>query len=339
VSWDWPLAIALPALVSFTVIAVLRNSRWAARLADQPNERSLHTIPTPRVGGLGLMAGALPVAAWFADAPLLVLLGCATLLAAVSFIDDRQSLPIEVRLPAHVAAATVAVLAIAAPEGRHFGFGVVEATLAIGALVWMTNLFNFMDGADGLAGGMAVIGFGSLGLAAFNAGAFPLALAAAAIAAASAGFLAHNFPPARVFLGDAGSVPLGFLAGTLGLYGAILGAWPAWFPVVVFSPFIVDASVTLTRRVLRGEPFWRAHRSHYYQRLVLGGWTRRALALRGYALMLAAGVSALLALRSGAQVRFGIILVWAGAYALLFLAIERRARDLSLTAHVFDQQE
>ncbi len=338
-SWDRPIAIALAALVSFTVIAMLRNSRWAARLADQPNERSLHTIPTPRVGGLGLMAGALPVAAWFADSPLLVLLACATLLAGVSFIDDRRSLPIEVRLPAHVAAATVAVLAIAAPEGSHFGFGVVEATLAIGALVWMTNLFNFMDGADGLAGGMSVIGFGALGLAAFNAGAFPLALAAAAIAAASAGFLAHNFPPARVFLGDAGSVPLGFLAGALGLHGAILGAWPAWFPVVVFSPFIVDASVTLTRRVLRGEPFWRAHRSHYYQRLVLGGWTRRALALRGYALMLAAGLSALLALGSGGQVRFGIILVWAGAYALLFLAIERRARDLSLTARAFDQQE
>ena len=325
-SWQWPVAIVVPAFVSFTVIALLRHSRWAAPLADQPNERSLHTVPTPRVGGLGMMAGALPVAAAFADVPLAVLLACAAFLAIVSTLDDRQSLPIQVRLPAHAAAAIVAVLAIAGPEGRHCGLGAVEATLAIAALVWMTNLFNFMDGADGLAGGMATIGFGALGLAAFHADALALALAAAAIAAASAGFLAHNFPPARVFLGDAGSVPLGFLAGALGLQGMVLGAWPAWFPIVVFSPFIVDASVTLARRVLRGEPFWRAHRSHYYQRLVLGGWTRRALALRGYALMLAAAASALLALGSGAQVRFGIILVWAGAYALLFLAIERRAR-------------
>jgi UDP-GlcNAc:undecaprenyl-phosphate GlcNAc-1-phosphate transferase len=326
VRWTWPVAILAPALVSFAVIALLRRSRWATRLADVPNERSLHSVPTPRLGGLGVMAGALPVAALFADAPLLVLLACAALLALVSFIDDRESLPIEVRLPAHLAAASVAVLAIAGPDGRHPGLGAVEATLAIMALVWMTNLFNFMDGSDGLAGGMAAIGFGALGLAAFRAGAFPLALAAAAIAAASAGFLAHNFPPARVFLGDAGSVPLGFLAGALGLQGVVLGAWPAWFPLVVFSPFIVDATVTLLARVLRGEPFWRAHRSHYYQRLVLAGWTRRALALRAYALMLAVGLSALLGLGSGPQVRFGIILVWAGAYALLFLAIERRAR-------------
>ena len=218
------------------------------------------------------------------------------------------------------------VLAVAGPEGSHSGLGVVEATLAILALVWMTNLFNFMDGSDGLAGGMAAIGFGALGIAAFHAGSLPLALAAVSISAASVGFIAHNFPPARVFLGDAGSVPLGFLAAALGLHGAVTGAWPAWFPVVAFSPFIVDASVTLARRMLRGEPFWRAHRTHYYQRLVLGGWTRRTLALRGYALMLVAAASALLALGSGAQARFGIILVWAGAYALLFLAIERRAR-------------
>jgi UDP-GlcNAc:undecaprenyl-phosphate GlcNAc-1-phosphate transferase len=325
-SREWIAAIVLPAAVSFIVIAMLRRSRWAATLSDRPNERSLHTVPMPRVGGLGLMAGALPVAAAFADAPLLVLLACAAFLAAISFFDDRKSLPIEVRLPAHAAAAAVAVLAIAGPEGSHSGLGIVEATLAIVALVWMTNLFNFMDGSDGLAGGMAAIGFGTLGTAALHSGALPLALAAVAIAAASVGFIAHNFPPARIFLGDAGSVPLGFLAGALGLHGTITGAWPTWFPVVVFSPFIVDASVTLARRVLRGEPFWRAHRSHYYQRLVLGGWTRRKLALRGYALMLAVAASALLALGSGAQVRFGIILVWSGAYALLFLAIERRAR-------------
>ena len=321
----WAIAILVPALVSFMLIAILRRSRWAARLADQPNERSLHTAPTPRVGGLGVMAGALPVAALFADDSLAVLLGCAALLALVSLIDDRQSLPIEVRLPAHLAAAAITVLAIAGPDTRHPALGVVEAALAIVALVWMTNLFNFMDGSDGLAGGMAAIGFGALAVAATQAGAMPLALVSGALAAASIGFLAHNFPPARAFLGDAGSVPLGFLAGALGLQGTLAGAWPLSFPLLVFSPFIADASVTLLRRVLRGERFWRAHRSHYYQRLVLAGWTRRALALSGYALMLAAAASALLARRAGGPVQLGIILVWAAAYALLFLAIERRA--------------
>ena len=322
----WAIAILAPALVSFVVIAMLRSSHWAARTADQPNERSLHTVPTPRVGGLGVMAGALPVAALFADDALAVLLACAALLTVVSCIDDWKSLPIEVRLPAHFVAAAIAILAIASPDARHSDLGAFEVTLAIVVLAWMTNLFNFMDGADGLAGGMAAIGFSALALAASAAGAMPLALAAAAIAAASVGFLAHNFPPARVFLGDAGSVPLGFLAGALGLYGTLAGAWPLSFPLLVFSPFIADASVTLMRRVLRGEPFWRAHRSHYYQRLVLAGWTRRGLVLWSYALMLAAAASALLARQSGGQVQFGIILVWAAAYSLLFLAIERRAR-------------
>ena len=320
------VAIVLPAFLSFAAIAGLRRSRWSARLADEPNERSLHTVPTPRVGGLGVMAGALPVTALFADAPLAVLLACGAALALASFADDRRSLPIEARLCAHFTAAIVAVLAIAGPDSKQPGLAAVEAALAVVGLVWMTNLFNFMDGSDGMAGGMAAIGFAAMGLAACVAGAIPLALVAAAIASASLGFLAHNFPPARVFLGDAGAVPLGFLAGALGLQGVLSGAWPFWFPVLVFSPFIADASVTLSRRVLRSEPFWRAHRSHYYQRLVLAGWTRRALALRGYALMLAAAASALLALNWEAQIQFGIILVWAVAYALLFLAIERHAR-------------
>ena len=323
-AWLW--AIALPLAVSFGVIAIVRRSRWAVGLADEPNERSLHSAPTPRVGGLGVLAGAIPVAAAFADPAIATMLACATLLAVVSLRDDWKGLPIEVRLPAHAAAATVAVLVVASPGSGHPGVGAVEATLAGLALVWMTNLFNFMDGSDGLAGGMAAIGFAALALAAAQAGAMPLALASAAIASASLGFLARNFPPARVFLGDAGSIPLGFLAGALGLHGWLSGAWPLAFPLLVFSPFIADASLTLLGRMLRGERFWRAHRGHYYQRLVLAGWTRRKLAVCAYARMGAAAVSALLALASDAPVRLGIILVWAAGYALLFLAIERRAR-------------
>jgi UDP-N-acetylmuramyl pentapeptide phosphotransferase/UDP-N-acetylglucosamine-1-phosphate transferase len=320
-TWAWPVALVVPAAVTLAAIVLLARSRLAARLADTPNERSLHSMPTPRIGGLGVLAGALPVAACFADASLAVVLGCAALLAAISFADDRRSLPIQVRLPAHVAAAAVVVLVLAAP-----GLNAFEAALSILGLVWMTNLFNFMDGADGLAGGAAAIGFAAFALAAAQAGSIPLALTSAAIASASLAFLAFNFPPARVFLGDAGSIPLGFLAGTLGFYGALSGSWPPWFPLLVFSPFIADASVTIAGRALRGEPIWRAHRSHYYQRLVLAGWTRRRLALSGYALAGAAAASALLGLHSGAHVRLGIILVWAALYALLFLAIERRAR-------------
>jgi UDP-GlcNAc:undecaprenyl-phosphate/decaprenyl-phosphate GlcNAc-1-phosphate transferase len=320
------VAMVLPAAIAWIAIEILRRSRWTAILVDVPNERSLHAATMPRVGGLGWMAGALPVAAWFADASIAATLACAAALALVSLADDVRSLPISVRLPAHIAAATVAILSIAAPTAAHPGFGAVEAAVAIVAIVWMTNLYNFMDGSDGLAGGMALAGFGTLAAGAAIAGDWPLAAACAAIASAAAGFLAHNLPPARVFLGDTGSVPLGFLAGALGLHGALTGAWTLAFPLLAFSPFIADASVTIARRILRGEPFWRAHRSHYYQRLVLAGWSRRRLAGCAYLLMAAAGASALALRAADAQVQSAILAGWAAFYALLFIAIERRVR-------------
>ncbi|MBC8021749.1 MAG: hypothetical protein H7Y14_01430, partial [Burkholderiales bacterium] len=136
-------------------------------------------------------------------------------------------------------------------------------------------------------------------------------------------------PPARVFLGDAGSVPLGFLAGALGLHGVLVGAWSLVFPLIVFSPFIADASLTIARRVVRGEAFWRAHRSHYYQRLVLAGCSRKRLAWSAYMLMLAAAASALAARTAEREVQFAIIAGWTALYAALFIAIERRARPVA----------
>ena len=320
----WGVALVVPALVAWIAIAWLRRTRAAEVLTDVPNERSLHATATPRVGGLGLLLGALPVAASLGGAPVVALAACAAVLAAISAADDRRSLPIAVRLPAHVAAAAVAILAIASPEAARAGLGIVESALALAAIVWMANLYNFMDGSDGLAGGMTLIGFGALALAAVLARQWPLALACAAIASASSGFLAHNFPPARVFMGDAGSVPLGFLAGALGLHGALAGAWTIALPVIVFSPFIADATVTLARRVVRGEPFWKAHRSHHYQRLVLSGWSPRRLALGAYALMLATAGSALAARAADAHMQLAIIAGWAVVYAVIFLAITRR---------------
>jgi UDP-N-acetylmuramyl pentapeptide phosphotransferase/UDP-N-acetylglucosamine-1-phosphate transferase len=124
-------------------------------------------------------------------------------------------------------------------------------------------------------------------------------------------------------MGDAGSIPLGFLAGALGLAGAIRGTWPAWFPLLVFSPFWVDASVTIARRLLRRERIWIAHRSHYYQRLVLMGWSTRRLALCAYALMLATALSALLGRAQGGSIQCAILVVWAVLYVAAIVAIER----------------
>jgi UDP-N-acetylmuramyl pentapeptide phosphotransferase/UDP-N-acetylglucosamine-1-phosphate transferase len=143
-----------------------------------------------------------------------------------------------------------------------------------------------MDGADGVAGGMSVIGFGAYAIAAAVTGHWELAGLCTAVAAASLAFLLHNFHPARIFLGDVGSIPLGFLAAALGIVGWRDDAWPLWFPVLVFGPFNADATVTLLKRLLRREKVWRAHRDHYYQRIVRMGMGHRAAALIGYVVML-----------------------------------------------------
>ena len=310
----------VPAVVAFAAIALLRRTRAATRLADEPNHRSLHVTPRPRIGGLGILAGALPCIAAAADATLAGFVIAAAFLAAISLLDDLHGLPIEVRLPAHFAAALVAVLML----GGSGSIGAVAGLVLVVAVMWATNLFNFMDGADGLAGGMALIGFAAYAYAAQGAGFGALAWTSVALAAACAGFLAHNFPPARVFMGDAGSVPLGFLAAALGAYGIVAGAWPAWFPLLVFAPFVLDATITLLRRLARGERIWIAHREHFYQRLVLSGWSVRRLALAAYALMAACAAGALWGLQQDGRLPYVIIALFAALHGLLFLAIERR---------------
>ena len=323
---QWAFVLLFPALATAIAIAFLRRLRLAASFADVPNERSLHGAPVPRLGGVALVAAAVVASLPFADPVAGILLACAVFLSLVSLLDDRRSLPIQVRLPAHFAAALVAVLATGAPAAAHSTAPLVECAVATLAIVWFTNAFNFMDGADGLAGGMATFGFACLAIAAWMAGAGPIAAACAALSAASLGFLVHNFPPARVFMGDAGSVPLGFLAGALGWLGVASGAWPAWFPLLAFAPFLVDATATLLSRLARRERFWLAHRSHAYQRLVLAGWSHRRLAIGAYALMILTACAALAALRSDSGARTGILSGSVAFYAVAFAAIEMRLR-------------
>lgn len=287
-----------------------RAHRWAL---DQPNHRSLHVEPTPRVGGLGIVAGVLLTTLLLGQQ---LLAGLMLLLAAVSWFDDRGHVLIPVRLGAQFLAITTWVV-VQVPDAWLLG------VVAVFALVWMANLYNFMDGSDGLAGGMAVFGFGACGVAAWLAGGGALALLAVSVAAAALGFLCFNFPPARVFMGDAGSVSLGFLAGAIGLTGWLQDAWPLWFPVLVFSSFVVDASATLLKRVLCGERFWQAHRDHYYQRLVRMGWSHRRLALVEYALMGACGGSALGLLHASLALQVLGLSVWIAAYAIVMLLIDR----------------
>jgi len=315
------MSMALLPLLCLLLVAgllkLLLASGWAARIAmDLPNERSLHAAPIPRIGGIVLVGVSLAAAAAAAPAlrPVLLL---AAALALVSAWDDRRGLPVAIRFAVHLAAAAGAVVMLQVEAPVWLTAGLVLL------LTWAMNLYNFMDGSDGLAGGMALFGFGALGVAALGA-APDMAVAGLCVAAAAAGFLAHNFHPARVFLGDAGSIPLGFLAGSLGLAGWARGLWPAWFPLLVFSPFVVDATFTLVARLLRGNKPWQAHREHAYQRMVAGGLGHRRTALLWYVLMTACSATALIGLKSTTTRQWALIGAWVVIYGILAAVTTRR---------------
>jgi UDP-N-acetylmuramyl pentapeptide phosphotransferase/UDP-N-acetylglucosamine-1-phosphate transferase len=171
---------------------------------------------------------------------------------------------------------------------------------------------------------MAVFGFGSYGVAAVCAGDFSLATITLSIAAAAAGFLIFNFPPARVFMGDAGAIPLGFLAAICGITGWQQGNWPLWFGPAVFSPFIVDATLTLLRRLARGAKVWEAHREHYYQRLVQSGLGHRRTLIAEFALMIFVSGFALAALQFDPSLQTSAGAALAAFYVLLLIVLERK---------------
>lgn len=340
----WALAGLVLAL-AFGLTGRLLAAASRLVIMDHPNERSLHVAPTPRNGGLAILVSvAVGLAVgWIAgalsgtpDTSLLVILGATLLIGAVSLVDDTVGLPAGFRLGIHGVAAVGVVVAgelqlstLAIPTLGTFSLGWLAAPVTVLFLMWMTNLYNFMDGMDGLAGGMTVLGFSVWGGLAWQSGQSSLAVLSMLIAAAAGGFLAYNIPPARIFMGDVGSVTLGFLAGTLALQGVTEGLSDLWAPVLIFSPFIVDATVTLIRRLLRGEQVWQAHREHYYQRLVLAGWGHRKTVMAEYMLMLACGISAVGYVQVSEPWRLAILLGWIALCAMLMRGVsvvERQAK-------------
>jgi len=249
---------------------------------DRPNERSSHVAPTPRGGGIAVIGAS--VAAWLVFAvarivpPSTVAVALAAVgLAIVSWLDDLRDLSPAVRLLAQFAVVVVGILAL--PHGAIFQGWLPPALDAIAAAllwVWFVNLFNFMDGIDGIDASEAIsIG---LGLALIAGSDFALAAPAATIVGAALGFLVWNWAPARIFMGDVGSVPLGYLLGFLLYELALRGQWvPA---LILPAYFLVDATLTLLRRLARGERIWQAHREHFYQRAVQRGLSHAAVVLR-----------------------------------------------------------
>ncbi len=313
-SYYWTPVLSFAA--TFAAILWLLKNKLSLIALDRPNPRSLHDAPVPRTGGLGLMLGIF-TAFIFLGLPWPLWIGLGILIV-VSVTDDIYNLPAVWRLLAHFAAAALAMAYL-----LFDSFGLPLTLLAIVITAWMTNLYNFMDGSDGLAGGMAVFGFCFYGVVAWFAGNEIFALVNFSIGASALAFLLFNFHPARIFLGDAGSIPLGFLAAALGSMGWLQNDWPVWFPLLVFSPFILDASVTLVKRALKRKKIWRAHREHYYQRLVQVGWGHRKTAWFEYALMLASGATALWAIRQDTPLQLALLVCWGVFYLLAMIIFDR----------------
>lgn len=268
-----PSLAAAVALVAFAGTAgALAYGRH--RLLDVPTDRSLHAAPTPRGGGIAIAAaylGGLAVAAlfgWVTRDTVLALGGGGLLVAAVGWLDDHRGIPAAARLLVHVGAAAWAIGFLGPLQGGGAG-GAIFAGVGI---VWAVNLYNFMDGIDGLAAAEAVaVGSASALLLAADRQA-GLAHAAALVAAAAVGFLPWNFPRARIFMGDVGSGLLGYLFGTLALASHNQGSLSIAAWLTLLGVFVFDATATLLRRLASGEPVTAPHRRHAYQRLVQAGW-------------------------------------------------------------------
>jgi UDP-GlcNAc:undecaprenyl-phosphate/decaprenyl-phosphate GlcNAc-1-phosphate transferase len=320
------------AAITVLVLRWLLSGRLSRLPLDQPNLRSLHAAPVPRSGGIGIMAGILVVGVLLASQwPMLLL--CTALLSLLSFIDDLRGLTPALRLAIHV----IAALAFAIATLPHLS--PLWLAFLVVAIVWVINLYNFMDGSDGLAGGMTLFGFLIYAVAAWHASLTVLAVFSLSIAASALAFLFFNFHPARIFMGDVGSVPLGFLGAAIGILGWQAGAWPGWFPILVFSPFIADATVTLLRRLRRGERVWEAHHEHYYQKLVRSGKGHRWTAAAEYSVMALCGVSALWGMQQSLFTQMLLLLCWALIYACIMVAIERRWREFSAQKEISGQSE
>ncbi|MDX9690190.1 MAG: glycosyltransferase family 4 protein [Alphaproteobacteria bacterium] len=260
-------SMALSALLT----ALVRKILLKRQMMDIPNERSMHKVPVPRGGGLAIVAVIL--AGLLFAYPNAYLLGGTLLLATISLIDDKKGLKASLRLFFHLVAAVIGLLALG-HNNLLFG-GVlpvwIDHALLVLGWAWFMNLYNFMDGIDGITGTQTIttasavmiviasahldIPFGDYFLIAFIIG-------------ACSGFLFFNWPPAKIFMGDVGSVPLGFLMGYLFLRLACDGHLLSALLIPLY--YLADSGITLVRRALRREKIWQAHRQHFYQRATLG---------------------------------------------------------------------
>jgi Fuc2NAc and GlcNAc transferase len=265
-------AILLTLLASVVLCGLYQRLARRWHILDRPNARSSHQLPTPHGGGLPLFSALLLglVTAMLLGPPLpgvyLGMTGMALLLVGTGVVDDLRGLSVRARFVVYGLCCAVSAVLLLPPADNLYS--AVTVVVAAVALLWMLNLYNFMDGIDGIAALQCIqAAFSAALLSWFFAADADYALYCLLLAAAHTGFLVWNWPPARLFMGDAGSVPTGYLLGALALLGAVQGVLPIEVWLILLAPFIVDASYTLGWRVLTGQPFIQPHRLHAYQRL------------------------------------------------------------------------
>ncbi len=317
--------------MSTAATAVLLPVLGRLRSLDRPNERSSHETPTPKGAGLavmGVLLSAWAVFLWLAPKPdggALLVLAAALALAGISWLDDLRGLSPVPRLTAQAAAVAVGIWALAGEAPVFQGLLSPWLDRIATGLVWLwfINLFNFMDGIDGMAGGEAAsLGLGLFLLASFAALDPAVGDPALLATAACLGFLVWNWHPARIFLGDVGSVPLGFLFGWLLLGAAARGYWAPALILPLY--YLADSTLTLLRRLARGELVWRAHREHFYQRAV-----QRGLSHADVVLAVLAGNAALIALALAAALGWTVPALIAAAFVVtgLLWHLGRKAKS------------
>jgi len=336
VSWLVEYLPIVAFVVSYLVIKVLMKSRLSRIFLDIPNHRSGHEYPVPCIGGLAI---------WMAVTFSVVLLNvngatydqiirvafAGTLVAGISLLDDYRHTPVLIRLLVHFLAAAMLLIGdfilneIRLP-GYHIMLSeIIGAVFTLFFIVWMINLYNFMDGMDGLAAGMSVIGFFTLSVLGVLSGEEEFTRFTMIVMAVAGGFLIFNFPPAKIFMGDSGSTFLGFLgAGTM-IWGQQAEIFPLWIGILIFSPFIVDATVTLAKRVWYREKVWKAHRNNYFHRLV-DWWGVPKILIAEYLLMIACSMSAIFAIVSSIQIQWTIIGLWVCLYLIAIVMIDSKDR-------------
>jgi Fuc2NAc and GlcNAc transferase len=271
------ILLAAVFIASWSMTAGVRRYALARSIMDIPNARSSHQIPTPRGGGVAIVLGflgCLPLAAVLGavdGSSLLALLPAGALVAAIGFLDDHRHIPARWRLLGHFVAALwlLGWLGGVPPLPMPWGvldLGWVGGLLGLVFLVWLLNLYNFMDGIDGIAGLEAISVCLGGALCGWLVGDSQLAWLPLILGMAAAGFLVWNFPPARIFMGDAGSGFLGLILGGLALQASWFAPPLVWSWLILLGAFVVDSTFTLIHRLMRGERVYEAHRSHAYQR-------------------------------------------------------------------------